>query len=151
MVDVFRVLKNKSPRTRARLMEQMAGGAARYKRTARSAARKNQARGRAAALGAAPFTYVSKNYVNPVTLSAPPLGIIVYRLKNRTTGHVDYYNVATLRRLAGKNNYGILIADPKAPLFKNPWTRGPVYPRNLQRVRLRQAEAKIAKKVRKSH
>lgn len=149
MANLFNVLRNKSPRTKARLVEQMGGAVARRKTAARSAQRRSRARAQAAALGAAPFVYVSKNYTNPVTLNAPPLGVIVYRIKNRTTGRIDYYNVKTMHKLTGKNNYGILIADPTKSLFRNPMTRGPVHPRNVQRVRLRQAESKIARTVRK--
>ena len=157
MVNVFNILKNKSPGTKARLIEQMAGSEARRKKTNRAARKSHQKRTQVAGLGTAPFVYISKNYTNPVTLARPPLGVIVYKLKNRTTGHVNYYNAATIHKLSGKNNYGILVANAKAPLFRNPWTRGPVHPRNLQRVRLREAEAKIArhiskkKKARKSH
>lgn len=153
MVNVFRVLKNKTPQTRARLLEQMAGREAQRKRAERKAHRNNQTRQRRVALGAAPFVYVSKNYVNPISLGPPPLGVIVYRLKNRQTKRTDFYNVGTIHKLAGKNNYGILVADPKKGLFRNPVTRGTVYPRNLQRVRLRQSEARIARvmRARKSH
>jgi hypothetical protein len=112
-------------------------------------------RNKALMLGTAPLVYVNSNYVNPVTLNMPPLGVVVYRLKNRTTGRNNYYPRSTVHKLAGKNNYAILISDPRKPVFRNPYTRGNVYPRNLTRVRLakrptpRTAAKKIQSSVRK--
>jgi hypothetical protein len=55
---------------------------------------------------------------------------------NRGTGRRNYYNRNTLAKLIGRtlSNYQLLLANAKTPLFANPYTRGPVYPRNIQRV-----------------
>jgi hypothetical protein len=83
--------------------------------------------------------YIKNNYVNPVTLSFPPKGVIVYEVKNRTTGRTNYYNSNTFWKLAGhaKNDYKLLMFDPKLNIFKNPVTRNPVSARNIQRVRVK--------------
>jgi len=80
---------------------------------------------------------VNTNYVNPVTLAALTNGSKAYKVRNRTTGRVNYYNKVTLFKLLPssiKNNYSLLIAPPKNPLFRNPITRGDVYPRNITTV-----------------
>lgn len=80
--------------------------------------------------------YIKNNYVNPVTLSFPPKGVIVYEVKNKTTGRTNYYNSSTFWKLAGhaKDNYKLLMFDPKLNIFRNPVTRNPVRARNIQRV-----------------
>lgn len=83
--------------------------------------------------------YIKNNYVNPVTLSFPPKGVIVYEVKNNATGRTNYYNPSTFWKLAGhaKNNYKLLMFDPKLNIFRNPVTRNPVRARNIQRVRVK--------------
>jgi len=78
---------------------------------------------------------VSPSYTNPITLSPAKKGK-AFMIVNSKTKRKNYYSSPTLRKLIGMNlnNYAILVADPKKPLFKNPYTRGPVYPRNIQRV-----------------
>lgn len=75
------------------------------------------------------------NYANPVTLS-PPKGAVLYMVTNRTTGRKNYYNRNTIMKLIGRpmSNYQLLMANAKAALFVNPYTRGQVRPRNIQRV-----------------
>lgn len=75
------------------------------------------------------------NYTNPVTLS-PPKGGVLYMVTNRGTGRKNYYNRNTIMRLIGRpmSNYQLLMANAKVALFGNPYTRGKVYPRNIQRV-----------------
>jgi len=83
---------------------------------------------------------IPTNYVNPVTLEALATGTKAYQVKNRGTGRVNYYNRSTLFRLLPatiKNNYNLLMAYPKGPLFRNPITRGNVYPRNIIAVKIR--------------
>ena len=79
---------------------------------------------------------VNATYKNPVTLS--PVKGTVYQLTNRETGRKNYYNLTTLSKLIGKkvSNYQLLMANPKTPLFRNPMTRGAVYPRDLVRVKV---------------
>ena len=83
--------------------------------------------------------YIKNNYVNPVTLSFPPKGVIVYEVKNHATGRTNYYNSNTFWKLTGhaKNNYKLLIFDPKLNIFRNPVTRNPVRARDIQRVRVK--------------
>lgn len=101
---------------------------------------------------------IDANYVNPVTLNSVPSGPAVYEVKNATTGRVDYYDKKTFWKLMPvkvKNNYNLLMADPKTALFKNPITRGNVKPRNVTRVHLKKkitrsvAVKKIQNAVRK--
>ena len=109
------------------------------KRQVRSPKAKNVARSKALALGKVPLVSVPKNYVNPVTLSRPPNGVIVFKVMDKRTGRTNYYNRATFFRFLSKfikDNYNLLMADPKKPLFRNPVTRGNVKPRNVQRVRI---------------
>jgi hypothetical protein len=79
---------------------------------------------------------IPNNYKNPVTLS--PVRGVVYRVTNRGTGRKNYYTKATLEKLIGRkmSNYALLMASPKSALFRNPATRGSVYPRNIMRVRV---------------
>jgi hypothetical protein len=92
---------------------------------------------RVAALPKIPRVILEANYVNPITLNFPK-NMVVYEIKNRTTGRTNYYNKATLRKLitAFKNNYNLLMMNPKVPIpgAKNPMTRGAIYPRNVRRV-----------------
>ena len=109
------------------------------KRQLRSPKAKKLARSKALALGKVPFVSIPKNYVNPVTLSRPPSGVIVFKVLDKRTGRTNYYNRATFFRFLAnfiKNNYNLLMADPKKPLFRNPVTRGNVTARNVQRVRI---------------
>lgn len=84
---------------------------------------------------------ISANYKNPVTLEAPPRGVIVYHVKDPRTGRVDIYDKLTFWRLlrqhapAIKNNYNIMMATPSRVLFPNPTTRSGITTRNIQRVR----------------
>jgi hypothetical protein len=111
-------------------------------------ARLNKARAarvsRAKALPAVPQVILNSNYVNPVTLAFPKK-MVVYEIKNRTTGRTNYYNKETFRKLitAFKTDYALLMANPKVPIpgAKNPVTRGPIYPRNVRRVTVK-AKAK---------
>lgn len=107
----------------------------RKKRANRAAKKKNNNVSRAKALPKVPRVKINANYVNPVTLTFPH-GVVVYEISNRITGRKDYYNSTTFWKLAGrsKNNYGLLMANPKKPFLKNPVTRGNVYPRNVRRV-----------------
>jgi hypothetical protein len=78
--------------------------------------------------------YIANNYTNPVTLSKPPYGVAVYMITDPRTGRKNFYNKATIHKLANLNNYGILMANRKKPLFKNPLTRSNVYAKNVRRV-----------------
>jgi len=96
--------------------------------------------------------YIRNNYVNPVTLNKIPSGPTVYHVKDSRTGRVDYYDKATFWKLMPKNiknNYNLLMTDPQRPLFKNPLTRTNVKTRNVQRVRVKPAGAKIARAIKK--
>jgi hypothetical protein len=99
---------------------------------------------RAKALPAVPQVILNSNYVNPVTLEFPRK-MVVYEIKNRTTGRTNYYNKETFRKLitAFKTDYALLMANPKVPIpgARNPVTRGPIYPRNVRRVTIK-AKAK---------
>ena len=79
--------------------------------------------------------YIANNYTNPVTLSKPPYGVAIYMITNSKTGRKNYYDKKTLLKLASlKNEYALLMANRKAPLFKNPLTRSNVYAKNVRRV-----------------
>jgi len=78
--------------------------------------------------------YIANNYTNPVTLRAPPYGVAIYMITDPQTGRKNFYNKATIHKLAKLNNYGILMANRKKPIFKNPMTRSNVYPKNVRRV-----------------
>lgn len=86
---------------------------------------------------------VNANYVNPVTLEAPPRGIVVYHVKDPKTGRVDLFDKLTFWKLLRqhspniKNNYNLLMAMPGRVLFPNPATRTGITTRNVQRVRAR--------------
>jgi hypothetical protein len=81
---------------------------------------------------------LANNYTNPVTLNALMKGK-AYQVRNHGTGRKNYYNRVTLFSLLPsriKNNYNLLMAFPKKALFRNPMTRGNVYPRNIVPVRI---------------
>jgi hypothetical protein len=103
----------------------------------RAALRVAARRSRIAALPKIPRVILESNYVNPITLEFPR-NMVVYEIKNRTTGRTNYYDKVTFRKLitAFKNDYALLMANPKVPIpgVKNPMTRAPIYPRNIRRV-----------------
>lgn len=112
------------------------------KRKERSPKALNNYRKRVKALGVAPYVSVPKNYVNPISGKAPPRGKVVYKLTNNETGRINYYTKETLFRFLKneiRNSYNLLMANPKAVLFKNPVTYKNVKPRNIQRVRITKA------------
>jgi len=90
------------------------------------------------ALPVVPRVVLNANYVNPITLNFPRSSMIVYEVKNRSTGRKDYYDVNTFWKLMKmiKNDYKLLMMNPKMPIpgTRNPVTRGPIYPRNVRRV-----------------
>lgn len=105
------------------------------------------------ALPPVPTVFIPDDYVNPVTLNKAKYGPIVYKVRDSATGRANYYNKKTFWKLMNytglKNNYQLLMAFPKNSLFKNPVTRGPVKPRNVTRVRVKPAAAKIQSAVRR--
>jgi len=122
------------------------------KRKIRTAKKRYATINRLKALPVIRNVYIRNNYVNPVTLNKIPSGPTVYHVKDSRTGRVDYYDKATFWKLMPKNiknNYNLLMADPKRPLFKNPLTRTNVKTRNVQRVRVKPAGAKIVKAIKK--
>jgi hypothetical protein len=122
------------------------------KRKIRTAKKRYATINRLKALPVIRNVYIRNNYVNPVTLNKVPSGPTVYHVKDSRTGRVDYYDKVTFWRLMPKNiktNYNLLMADPHRPLFKNPLTRTNVKTRNVQRVRVKPAGAKIVKAVKK--
>ena len=94
-------------------------------------------RSRVEALPKIPKVILNANYVNPVTLEFPK-GVVIYEIKNRTTGRKNYYTKATFKKIITqfKNDYNLLMANPKSPIkgARNPVTRNPIYPRNVRRV-----------------
>jgi hypothetical protein len=114
------------------------------KKKNRSNKKASVARSRVTAMPRIPKVILDANYVNPVTLEFPK-NMVVYEIKNRTTGRTNYYNKVTFRKLitAFKNDYNLLMKNPKVPIpgAKNPMTRGPIYPRNIRRVAVK-AKAK---------
>lgn len=95
------------------------------------------ARSKVGAMPKIPRVILNANYVNPITLEFPR-GVVIYELRNRTTGRTNYYDKATFRKLilTFKGDYDLLMRNPKVPLpgVRNPVTRGPIYPRNIRRV-----------------
>jgi len=95
------------------------------------------ARSKVGAMPRIPRVILANNYVNPVTLEFPK-GVVIYELRNKTTGRTNYYDKATFRKLilTFKGDYDLLMRNPKVPLpgVRNPVTRNPVYPRNIRRV-----------------
>ena len=108
---------------------------------------------RAKALPKVPGVYIANNYINPVTLDAPPRKVIVYKVTNRTTKRTNYYDAQTFWRLAGhqRNNYKLLMFDPKKNIFTNPYTRGVVRARNVQRVRVKGTVSNAANKIKRAY
>jgi hypothetical protein len=97
----------------------------------------SEARSKVAAMPKIPRVILNANYVNPVTLEFPK-GVVIYELKNKTTGRVNYYDKNTFRKIIKTFNgdYNLLMRNPKVPLLgaRNPVTRGPIYPRNIRQV-----------------
>jgi hypothetical protein len=89
------------------------------------------------ALPKVPKVILDSNYVNPITLEFPK-GVVVYEIKNRTTGRKNYYTKATFKKLITrfKSDYNLMLMNPKSPIpgAHNPVTRGAIYPRNVRRV-----------------
>ncbi len=106
------------------------------KRDERRSKKKNSRKQGIEALPKVPKVILNQNYVNPITLEFPKSSMIVYEIKNRTTGRKDYYDIPTFWKLMGmiRNNYKLLTMDPKKPIARNPVTRGNIYPRNVRRV-----------------
>jgi hypothetical protein len=102
----------------------------------RKARKRAQNISKVTALPTIPRVVLNANYVNPITLNFPRSSMVVYEVKNRVTGRKDYYDVQTFWKLMGmiRNNYKLLMMDPKKPIARNPVTRNPVYPRNVRRV-----------------
>jgi hypothetical protein len=114
------------------------------KRKNRKAKAASLKRSKVKALPAIPKVILDANYINPITLEFPK-GVVIYEIKNRTTGRKNYYNKETFRKLITlfKNDYNLLMANPKSPIpgVKNPVTRGKIFPRNVRRVTVK-AKAK---------
>ena len=122
------------------------------KRKIRTAKKRYATINRLRALPVIRNVYIRNDYINPVSLNKVPSGPTVYHVKDSRTGRVDYYDKETFWKLMPKNiknNYGLLMADPRRPLFKNPLTRTNVKARNVQRVRVKPAARKIQSAVRK--
>ena len=133
-----------STEARARVM------AIAQKRKVRKAKAKSVKRAKVAAMPSVPKVILDTNYVNPITLEFPK-GVVIYEIKNRTTGRANYYDRNTFRKLitAFKNDYNLLMMNPKSPIpgAKNPMTRGPVYPRNVRRVTVKPKSKTPSKSV----
>jgi hypothetical protein len=113
---------------------------AQYKRIGRAAVKRYAAINKLKALPKVKTVQVNSDYKNPVSLEKIPQGLVIYELRDSRTGRLDYYDKATFWRLMPKNiknNYNLLMADPRRPLFKNPLTRTNVKTRNIQRVMAR--------------
>jgi hypothetical protein len=71
-----------------------------------------------------------------VRLNKGPFGSVMYQVRHRATGKVNYFTPAKffsfLNNTIYFNNYDVLMSNPKVPLYNN------VYPRNVQRVRVMQ-------------
>jgi len=117
----------------------------RKKRVNRAAKKKMALKSRALALPKIERVKLENNYVNPVTLNALPRNVVIYEITNRLTGRKNYYNSTTFWKLTGrtKNNYALLMANPKSPIFRNPMTRTNVYPRNIKRVMAKKSIKKM--------
>lgn len=130
------------------------------KRQVRDLKRRYMMKNKLAAMPKIRLITINSNYTNPVTLAAPPSGVVVYKIRDPVTGRIDYYNKQTFWRLvngAVKNNYNLLI-NRKKNLFPNPMTRQMVRAKNVERVVVRlkpktpsqaAAAAKIASALRK--
>ena len=109
----------------------------RAKRASRKLKKSRVSRSRSAQVTKPVAVVINGNYINPVSLSAVPMNVVVYEVVNRGTKRKNYYEKKTLWPLLPrniKNNYNLMMAFPKTPLFRNPVTRGNVYPRNVHRV-----------------
>ena len=108
------------------------------KKRARKVKKLDVKRAHVANLPKVPRVILNSNYVNPITLEFPSGSMIVYEIRNRTTGRTNYYDKKTFWALMSmlKNNYNLLMANPKVPIrgVRNPVTRGAIYPRNVRRV-----------------
>ena len=106
------------------------------KRKSRAVKKSRISRSRSRALPKPMKVVIPTNYINPITRSRSPQGAFFYVLTTRVTGRKNYLSIANVAGLAGRkmSEYNILMANPKAPLFKNPYTRSSVYPRNLVRA-----------------
>ena len=106
------------------------------KRKSRAVKKSRISRSRSRALPKPIKVVIPNNYINPITRSRNPQGAFFYVLTNRVSGRKNYMNISNIVGLAGRKMtaYDILMANPKAPLFKNPYTRSNVYPRNLVRA-----------------
>jgi hypothetical protein len=93
--------------------------------------------------------YLNNNYVNPVTLNFPPKKVIVYKVQNKNTKRINYYDSKTFWKLVGhsKNNYKLLTFDPKKTIMTNPVTRNPFRARNITRVRVKGTKNNAARKI----
>ena len=122
----------------------------RAKKKVRAVKKKNVIRAQVAALPKIPQVIIDSNYVNPITLNFPK-NVVVYELRNRKTGRKNYYDKKTFWALMKMvaNDYKLLMMDPKLPLFRNPVTRGNIYPRNVRRVTVKPKMTKsvAAKKI----
>ena len=106
------------------------------KRKSRATKKSRISKSRSKALPKPVKVKIPDNYVNPITLVKSPSGAIFYVLTNRVTGRKNYLSISNISGLAKKKmtEYNILIANVKKPLFRNPYTRSNVYPRNLVRA-----------------
>ena len=135
--SIFKLLKKGGAR-RERIKTQL--DARKSKSEARKLKSKNARLSRSRALPRRALISLPNNYVNPITLNGFQRGAKIYQLKNRQTGRLNYYNRPTLFKLLPssiKNNYNLLLAFPKRPLFRNPTTRSNVFPRNLTLVEIK--------------
>lgn len=109
----------------------------RAKRAERKSKKSRISRSRRAQIPQPVAVFINKNYINPISLSSIPSNMVVYEVTNRGTKRKNYYekkNFWPLLPKGIKNNYNLMLAFPKAPVFRNPITRGNVYPRNIRRV-----------------
>jgi hypothetical protein len=107
------------------------------KKEFRMAKKRYQKINRLKALPAVKVVKINSNYKNPITLNRIPAGVVIYEIRDSRTGRVDYLDKYSFWRLMPKNiknNYNLLMADPRRPLFKNPLTRTNVKTRNIQRA-----------------
>lgn len=106
------------------------------KRKSRASKKSHMARSRSRALPKPVKVVIPQNYINPITRVRSPSGAIFYVITNRITGRKNYMSASNISGLAGRKmtEYNILMANAKKPLFKNPYTRSNVYPRNLVRA-----------------
>jgi hypothetical protein len=119
----------------------------RAKKKVRTAKKKSASRSHVRALPKIPQVILNSNYVNPINLNFPK-NVVVYELKNRTTGRKNYYDKKTFWALMKMvaNDYKLLMANPKSPIrgVKNPVTRGNIYPRNVRRVTVKAKPSRSA-------